>query len=173
MNVQNCVHGHAACSSKSIWGIVAYMQIDLNPSQCEEILKKNRYGHLGCIDGDKPYVIPITYVCKDGVLHGFSLGGRKIDIMRKNPNICIQVEHIESQYEWESVICWGLFEEITDPKSMQDTKLLIADLHGQAMVKNEKPPISPIVRSWQKQIDESVVYRLKPTRITGKAEKKA
>ncbi len=148
------------------------MRSDLTPAQCEEILKKNWYGHLGCIDNGQPYVIPITYVYEDGILYGLSLEGRKIEIMRKNPHICVQVEQIESEDDWESVICWGEFEEITDPESIRDTKLLIADLHGQAVLRHEKPPVSPVVKSLQKRIDESVVYRMKPTRITGKAEKK-
>jgi nitroimidazol reductase NimA-like FMN-containing flavoprotein (pyridoxamine 5'-phosphate oxidase superfamily) len=147
------------------------MQIDLTPAQCEELLKKNYYAHLGCIDNDQPYVVPITYVYQDGFIYGLSMEGHKIDSMRKNPNICIQVEHIGGEHAWRSVLCWGSFEEITDPAQAQETKLLIADLHGQAILNDQEPPISQVVKSAQSSADESVVYRMKPTRITGKAEK--
>lgn len=148
------------------------MQIDLTPAECENILNSNYYAHLGCVDDNKPYVFPITYAYKDGILYGFSMEGHKVDIMRKNPNICIQVEHVENEYAWQSVMCWGEFEEVTDPQGAQDIKLLIADVHGQAMLKDEKLPFTIITESVHKQIDDSVVYRMKPIRMTGKAEKK-
>lgn len=147
------------------------MQIDLTPKECEHILESHHYGHLGCIDDHQPYVIPITYVYSEGFMYGFSLEGHKIDIMRKNPNICIQVERVESGIEWESVLCWGLFEEVTDPKNIQDIKLLLAEQHGQSILKEGKMTVSPMVKNLQKQIDESIIYRMKPHKMTGKAER--
>jgi len=38
----------------------------------------------------------------------------KIDMMRKNPEVCFQTDMIENLSDWESVIAWGRFEEITD-----------------------------------------------------------
>ncbi|MDB5156842.1 MAG: pyridoxamine 5-phosphate oxidase [Mucilaginibacter sp.] len=37
-----------------------------------------------------------------------------LNIMRKNPEVCFQVDDIDDLLNWESVICWGKFEEITD-----------------------------------------------------------
>jgi nitroimidazol reductase NimA-like FMN-containing flavoprotein (pyridoxamine 5'-phosphate oxidase superfamily) len=147
------------------------MQTDLTPAQCEELLAKNHYAHLGCIDDGKPYVVPITYVYKSGYIYGFSLEGHKIDVMRKNPEICVQVEHVDAADSWKSVMCWGKFEEITDAKGMQDAKLLIAGMHGQSMMKNQQPPVTPLIKNLQQKIDESVAYRMKPERMTGRAEK--
>ncbi len=147
------------------------MQTDLTTKQCEDLLKKNHYAHLGCVDNGQPYVIPITFVYKDGFLYSFSLEGHKIDTMRNNPNICIQVEHIGGEHEWQSVICWGAFEELTDPHTAQEAKLLMAELHGQAILNNTEPAVSRIVKSWEKDAQKSVAYRMKPVRITGKAEK--
>lgn len=146
------------------------MQHDLTQAQCEDVLKHNRYGHLGCIDDGHPYVVPITYIYKDGVLYGFSLKGQKIDIMRKNPNICIQVEQVDSENMWKSVICFGHFEEIADPAQAQTIKLLFAEMHGESVLQHQETPITPIVRSGQQDIHNSIVYQMKPDRMTGKAE---
>src|SRR6185436_1035733 len=109
-------------------------------AECEAILDGNIYGHLGCSDGDEPYVVPITYVYHDGFIYGFTHEGQKIEIMRKNPKMCVQVEHVKNQKEWESVMCWGLFEEVTDEKSIQNIKLLLAEQHGKVLLAKEEPP---------------------------------
>ena len=38
----------------------------------------------------------------------------KLNMMRENPKVCFQVEHLENMVKWQSVICWGEFEELTD-----------------------------------------------------------
>lgn len=146
------------------------MPTDLTLSECEQVLKDNHYAHLGCIDGGQPYVFPITYVYKDGFFHGLSLEGHKIDILRKNPNMCIQVQTVQSEYEWESVMCWGTFEEVTDEKEIQEIKLLIADVHGKEVLQDGEPPYSPSVKTWEES-DKRVAYKMKPTRMTGKGQK--
>ncbi len=151
------------------------MHIDLTPAQCEEILTVNHYGHLGCILDGEPYVIPVTYAFRDGFVYGASQEGTKLEAMRKNPTICIQVENIKSGLEWESVICWGFFEEVTDQKSAQDIKLLLAEEYGQTLLQEGKMPVSPIIEGLHQPQEgkyaNSVIYRMKPFRITGKSEK--
>src|SRR3989338_104966 len=110
------------------------MKIDLPQHRCEEILAANHYGHLGCCDDGEPYVLPVTYVYRDGFLYGFSEEGHKVEILRKNPKLCLQVERVESGLEWESVLCWGLFEEVTDAASIQAVKLLFGQQHGEIVL---------------------------------------
>jgi nitroimidazol reductase NimA-like FMN-containing flavoprotein (pyridoxamine 5'-phosphate oxidase superfamily) len=37
-----------------------------------------------------------------------------MDMMRENPQVCFQADAIIDLQNWESVIAWGRFEEITD-----------------------------------------------------------
>lgn len=148
------------------------MKTDLTNAECEEMLSQNYYGHLGCVDGEEPYVVPITYLYKDGFMYGFSTTGHKLDLLRKNSRMCIQVDHVVSGDEWQSVICWGFFEEVLDPKSAQDIKLMLGEEFGQVLVQEGKQPVSPLVKNLHKeQGNDSIVYRMKPYRITGKSEK--
>ena len=56
------------------------------------ILDKAKVLHLGLVDGDEPYVVPMNYgyVMEDGkltvYLHGAKVG-RKLDVMRANPKV--------------------------------------------------------------------------------------
>lgn len=148
------------------------MIVDLTKNECEKVLASNRYGHLGCVDGDEPYVVPITYVYQGGFLYGYTHEGHKIETLRKNPKMCVQVEHVASEHEWESVMCWGLFEEITDQKSIQDVKLLLGGQHGQAILEKGEGTVSPMVdRLHLPQDEHAVVYRMEPYRMTGRAKK--
>lgn len=63
------------------------MRTDLTLQECETILQDNHYGHLGSIDGDEPYVIPITYVFHDGFLYAFLRDGKKSHLMKSHPKI--------------------------------------------------------------------------------------
>jgi nitroimidazol reductase NimA-like FMN-containing flavoprotein (pyridoxamine 5'-phosphate oxidase superfamily) len=53
--------------------------------------------HLGMVDGDEPYVVPMNYgyTTEDGkltvYLHG-ALWGRKLDIIRVNPKVFFSLE---------------------------------------------------------------------------------
>lgn len=62
-----------------------------------EILDKSKIVHLGMVDGDEPYVVPMnygyTYVNEKLTiwLHGATTG-RKLDIIRKNPKVFFEME---------------------------------------------------------------------------------
>lgn len=86
----------------------------LQRSECIELLSSNRLGRLGClVDGTKPYVIPINYAFEPNYLYSFSMPGRKIEAMRLNPSVCVQVDHI-GPGGWSSVIADGRYQELPD-----------------------------------------------------------
>jgi hypothetical protein len=57
------------------------------------ILAKARVCRLALVDGDRPYVVPLTFALDgaDLVLHS-ARTGRKLDILRRNPAVCFEVE---------------------------------------------------------------------------------
>ena len=62
-----------------------------------EILEKSKVVHIGMVDGDEPYVVPMNYGYtyeneKLTIwLHGATTG-RKLDIIRKNPKVFFEME---------------------------------------------------------------------------------
>lgn len=63
-----------------------------DPAQIREILDKSMIAHIGMVDGDEPYVVPMNYgyTMEDGkltiYLHG-ARWGRKLDVIRANPKV--------------------------------------------------------------------------------------
>ena len=87
---------------------------ELKETQIESLLKEAPIGRIGCNADGITYIVPINYVYDDNTIYAHSAKGMKIDIMRKNPDVCFQVDAIDDLSNWESVICWGKFEEIVD-----------------------------------------------------------
>ena len=62
------------------------------------ILDRSKVVHIGLTDGDEPYVVPMNYgytMDEDGTLKLYLHGatqGRKLDMMRKNPKVFLEME---------------------------------------------------------------------------------
>lgn len=91
----------------------------LTEKEIDNLLTHQVTGRLACVTDDKAYIVPINYFYKDFTVYAHSAAGKKIDMMRQNPNVCFQVDEISSIFRWQSAIVWGTFEEITDPVKKQ------------------------------------------------------
>ena len=66
--------------------------------QILEILDRCLVVHVGLVDGDEPYVVPMNYgytMDETGTLTLYLHGapqGRKLDVMRKNPKVFVEME---------------------------------------------------------------------------------
>ena len=59
-----------------------------------------------------PYIVPVTYVYDGKNIIGQTNEGMKLDIMRKNSNVCFEVDKINNTGCGESVIVTGIFYEL-------------------------------------------------------------
>ncbi len=88
----------------------------LTEEQIEQILKENVFGHLGCNDGYNTYVYPVNYVYDGNFILCHSTAGSKIEIMRQNKRVCLQVEEIINLAQWKSVLVQGTFQELVEER---------------------------------------------------------
>ena len=86
----------------------------LEQREIEELLSGNVVGRLGCHAEGRTYVVPMSYAYEDGCVYGRAQEGLKIDMMRKNPEVCFEVDRTNEMSNWKSVIAWGKFEEISN-----------------------------------------------------------
>jgi uncharacterized protein len=91
------------------------MHIEENSApDCASILKRSHIGRLGCCRDNQPYVVPIYFVYEPDHLYGFSTGGQKIEWMRANPKVCVEVDEIANHFQWETVVITGRYRELLD-----------------------------------------------------------
>jgi nitroimidazol reductase NimA-like FMN-containing flavoprotein (pyridoxamine 5'-phosphate oxidase superfamily) len=91
------------------------MNTKLDNDQARAMLRRGRIARLGCCVDGEPYVTPVNYLFDGESVLVHSLPGRKIWAMRTNPRVCLQIDEIEDEFDWKSVLAFGTYEEITDP----------------------------------------------------------
>ena len=101
---------------------------DLTERQMVRLLQTEAVGRLGCHDEDRTYVVPISYVYHKGCIYGHSGLGMKVEMMRANPQVCFEVDHIENLANWQSVIAWGTYEELDGEEADRAMALLVGRL---------------------------------------------
>ena len=87
---------------------------EMTPKDCREILMRISLGRLGCSREDQPYVVPIYFVYEPDHLYGFATDGQKIDWMRTNPKVCVEMDEIANHFQWTSVVLYGRYRELPD-----------------------------------------------------------
>jgi len=64
----------------------------LDMNKIDAFLKHARIGHLGMVDGQQPYVVPLNFVWSNGNIyfHGAG-GGRRNKVVHENSEVCFTV----------------------------------------------------------------------------------
>ena len=86
---------------------------DLSDDEITALLESVGYGHLACCNNDKPYVVPVHYAYHDGAVLIYTTEGKKFEILKDNPNVCLQVEDVTDERHWSSVIVDGTAAQLT------------------------------------------------------------
>ena len=78
--------------------------------EIKKILEKENIVHIGLVDGDEPYVVPMNYgfTMEDGkltlYLHG-ATEGKKLDLMRANPKVFFSIESEIVAFSGGNIAC--------------------------------------------------------------------
>lgn len=145
---------------------------NLDKKEIEEVIGQNIVGRLGCHADGKTYVVPISYAYDGQYIYVHTFEGLKISMMRKNPNVCFQVDSFDDMADWKSVIAWGVFEELTDEKKRTKGLKILIDraLPGVSSETMKLSPAWPFPTSDYTQI-KGIVFRIRLTDKTGRFEK--
>jgi nitroimidazol reductase NimA-like FMN-containing flavoprotein (pyridoxamine 5'-phosphate oxidase superfamily) len=148
-----------------------YMIHKLDEPQIDEFLKKQLIGHIGCHAGGITYVVPLSYAYDNGYVWAHTQDGMKVDIMRKNPSVCFEVDDTRDTSNWKSVIAWGTFEEVYEA-SERKKGLQILNSRVLPMVSSETTHLGT---AWPFSDDDSetvdgVIFRIFLTKKTGRYE---
>ena len=96
------------------------MQIrELKADECLTMLQATNLGRLGCVRYNSPYIVPIYYDYYGEALYSFATVGKKIQWMRTNPRVCVEVDDIIDRFNWTTVVVKGKYEELTKSAAHQ------------------------------------------------------
>lgn len=102
-----------------------------DPGELEDVIRRAEVCRLAMVDDGEPYIVPLNFGYRDGSLYFHcAREGRKLDILRKNPKVCFELEtdvHLvkgEKACQWstsfESVIGWGTATFVLDEKEVKE-----------------------------------------------------
>jgi len=75
----------------------------------DEIIRGSRACHLAMCDGQHPYVVPLCFGYDGSALYFHcAREGRKIDILCKNPKVCVEFDIPGDTVEADEACVWGL-----------------------------------------------------------------
>lgn len=144
---------------------------ELDKKESIFILENNYIGYLGYVYQNKPWVVPITYYYdkKRNVVICYSGQGHKIEAMRKNKKVSLQISEITSVNNWKSVLIHGSFEQHfgSDAKAyLHEFSLGVKDV----ILKREMEDLD-FISQFSSSIHETnstVVFLIKLEEVTGK-----
>ena len=136
---------------------------DMPPVEMHNLLQTASFGHLGCAQNRRPYVVPMHYAYDGKELYFFTTEGMKTQFMKDNPQVCLQVEEVSDSSHWRSVMVIGRAERLTDQEEMERAMQLITERNPSL-----RPAISATqIDTWGRGVDIAL-YRIQPEIIDGR-----
>jgi uncharacterized protein len=139
---------------------------ELNAEQCREVLARTELGRLACSRLDQPYVVPIhfSFDAARNCVYAFSTLGQKVQWMRENPKVCLEIEEIEHKGSWTTVVAFGRYEEIHHAPEESEARR-----RAEQMFKARGEWWLPgAARLPGREHHDVVVYRIQLDRLTGR-----
>ena len=144
----------------------------LNDNQINNLLSSNVVGRLACTDGDKPYIIPITYTYDGEYIYGQTDMGKKLKILKRNHHVCFEVDQMNDLQNWQSVIIYGEFEELKKKDIETGREILFSSIFcmetGNSVHAHEHEVTATLEEEEQVKC---VMFRIKIKTITGRFQK--
>jgi nitroimidazol reductase NimA-like FMN-containing flavoprotein (pyridoxamine 5'-phosphate oxidase superfamily) len=137
---------------------------ELDNNEITELLAHVGYGHLACSLHDQPYLVPIHYAYEAPNIYIYTTEGKKSEILEKNARICLQVEDVNSNTHWKSVIVTGVAERLIDQEKREAALKAIVAVN---------PTLTPAVSvhwmdDWVRENIEAI-YVITPEAMTGRS----
>ena len=95
----------------------------MSKEECVSLLTGVRLTRLACASANQPYVVPMYLAYHkpcggDPCLYGFTTIGQKVEWMRANPLVCVELDEIAGDTQWVSVVVFGRYEELPAPPAI-------------------------------------------------------
>lgn len=146
---------------------------ELNDLEIKNVLSSQVLGRLACTDGKQPYIVPLTYTYDGEYIYGQINEGMKLDLLRKNPKICFEVDMMNDMRNWKSVLVFGEFQELKN-KDAEKARHILLDRVFPLMTSST---IHTHEHEEKGKIDDSnrvkhIMYRIRIKKLTGRFEKR-
>jgi len=139
---------------------------EMTEFECGQALQQATVGRLACARDNQPYVVPIYFAFDGHYVYAFTTLGQKIDWMRTNPRVCLEIDERISHNHWLSIIVFGRYEELPDEPRFQAARLKAHELLQKNVMWWEPAYVGAAHRDTLHS-EAPIFYRIKIDRMTG------
>ena len=136
----------------------------MTEQECRAMLAETYVARLACARNNQPYVVPIHVVWDGEFLYGYATLGQKIEWMRQNPLVCLEVDELISHGQWASVVVFGYYEELPHTPENERSRSVAEHLFQRHPLWWE-PALVPLATHEQRT---PVAFRIRIDRLTGR-----
>ena len=150
---------------------------EMTETECHKTLSHTRLGRLACAHENQPYIVPIYFVYEGSYLYGVTTPGQKVEWMRSNRLVCVEVDEILNTNQWMSIVILGSYEELPDtgkecPDSQENEDKNSRRRHAYALMQQHaewwEPAASANTHQDPIQPFGLVLYRIHIDQISGR-----
>jgi len=80
---------------------------DLTADEAAELLARNHIGRIAFSFHDRVDIEPLSYVFADGAIYLRTAPGSKLETLAHSPWVAFEVDEVEGQFDWRSVVVHG------------------------------------------------------------------
>ena len=142
------------------------MSREMTVEEVEAFVQREVVARIGCHAGGETYVVPVAYAFRDGALYCVSHEGRKLEMMRTNPRVCVEIDQVAHLGSWTSVIAWGTFDELEGDEADRGAAIAAERLGSLVSDPESRRRLEEALR----KEPVPVIYRIRNDRMTGRVE---
>jgi len=137
---------------------------EMTDGECRAMLAASDVGRLACSLHDQPYIVPVHLYLDGECLYGFTTLGQKIEWMRQNPLVCVEIDDTTTRWQWSSVVVSGQYEELPHGPATEDPRSVAARLFQRHPMWWE-PALVPLA-SHEPRVP--ILFRIRIRQMTGR-----
>ncbi len=137
---------------------------EMTDEECRACLSGRVVARLACALDNQPYVVPIHLNLAGDYFYGYATLGQKIEWMRRNRLVCLEIESVTTNTQWETIVVFGEFEELPAAAASEEARQ-VADGLFQATAMWWEPAAVPLADHDPRA---PIVFRIRISRMTGR-----
>jgi uncharacterized protein len=137
---------------------------ELTLQECRAMLGGTDVARLACARNNQPYIVPVRVYLEGDFLYGYTTLGQKIEWMRENPLVCLEMDEFLTYGHWASVVIFGRYEELPDTFDYRGLRIMAEQLFQRHPMWWE-PASVPVDGGHQRT---RIVFRIHMHQVTGR-----
>ncbi len=137
---------------------------EMTYQECRAMLIGKNLARLACARDNQPYIVPIHFDFDGTFFYGYSTLGMKIEWMRQNPLVCLEIDELSNRTQWASIVVFGHYEELPDIPEYAGPRM-VAERLFQRHAQWWEPASVPLAGHEQRT---QIVFRIQIDRMNGR-----